>query len=120
MKPLLARLRRQWGIKSFVETGTAYGDTAELAAMMFDEVRTCEIDPQLVAHSRDRLKDYPNVQVTQEYSFEFLSRVKHELPRPIMYWLDGHWCGGPVKPAKECPLLDELQAIGAPAVVLMD
>jgi len=44
--PLLGRLRRTYRTNFFVETGTCHGDTAELAAVMFDRVFTCEIDPE--------------------------------------------------------------------------
>ncbi len=111
--PLLARLRRQHHLDFFVETGSAYGDTAELAAIMFDRVWSCDIDPVLVKWSAVRLTDYTNVTLGREYSPDFLRRIKPELTQPTLYWLDAHWCGGSIKPDKECPLLEEIEAIGS-------
>ncbi len=120
--PLIRRLQRKWHTKFFVETGTAHGDTAELAAVLFDRVWSCDINAELVDSSQKRLADYPNVEITVESSPDFLHRIRPNLVQPVMYWLDAHWCGGP-KPAKECLLLEELKAI-APlnrcSVILID
>lgn len=121
--PLVARLRRQFRINYFVETGTCHGDTAELAAIMFDKVFTCEIDPSLVAEASGRLAPYGHVQVHQLHSPDFLHKIKSQLDQPTMYWLDGHWSGGAVKPSRECPLMEELAAIGGlhgHSVILID
>lgn len=112
--PLVHYLRRKWRINFFIETGTAHGDTTELAAIMFDEVWSCDIDPVLVEGARKRLENYTSVvEIAVESSPDFLRRIKPQVGQPVMYWLDGHWCGGPVKPPKECPLLEELEAIGS-------
>lgn len=121
--PQVAYLRRKWRLNYFVETGTAHGDTAELAAVCFDKVFTCEIDPALAVKARQKLVNYPHVEVFEMPSPEFLRQIKRRLNQPTMYWLDAHWCGGPVKPAKECPLLDELAEIGSlhgHSVILID
>ncbi len=123
---VLAQLKRKYNLSYFVETGTAHGDTTELAAMIFDKVWSCDIDPRLVAKSKQRLARYDNVEITTEPSPKFLQRIKPQLTKPVLYWLDGHWCGGPVRPAKECPLMEELEMIGTffqagtPSVILID
>lgn len=109
--PLVNYLRRKWRLNFFVETGTCHGDTTELAAIMFDHVWSCDIDEALINAARLRLKDYSGVRLSVEHSPDFLRRIKPEVELPAMYWLDAHWCGGPVKPIRECPLLDELKAI---------
>lgn len=110
---IMARLRRKFQLKFFVETGTAGGDTTEMAASSFNHVWTCDIDGRLVARAKKRLQDYNNVTVSMESSPSFLRVIKPALILPTMYWLDAHWCGGPTKPKKECPLIEELQAIGS-------
>jgi len=121
--PTLTKLRMQFGIKNFVETGTCHGDTAELGALIFDRVFTCEIDPNLFVEASRRLAGYPHAQIFQMESPAFLRQIRAELARPTIYWLDGHWCGGPVKPPKECPVLEELAEIGSlhgHSVILID
>jgi hypothetical protein len=109
--PVVGYLRRKFRINYFVETGTAHGDTAELAAVIFDQVFTCEIDPALVEKATKRLAAYQNVLIYQMESPAFIREVRPMVNQPAMYWLDAHWCGGPVKPDVECPLLDELEAM---------
>ncbi|KKN14991.1 hypothetical protein LCGC14_0990500 [marine sediment metagenome] len=111
-RPLLEQFRQQHQVNFFVETGTLHGDTAELAAMMFDQVWSCDINSRLIQLAKKRLKNYPNVSLSAEGSPDFLRRIKPELTQPTVYWLDAHWCGGP-KPAKECCLIEELDAIGS-------
>lgn len=121
--PLVHRLRRKWRINFFVETGTGHGDTTELAAIMFDQVWSCDIDGNLVDKGRIRLTEYPGVKISVESSPDFLKRIKPQLAQPVMYWLDAHWCGGPAKPTKECPLLEELKSIESllgHSVILID
>ena len=120
---LVARLKQAHQLEYFVETGTAHGDTAELAAIAFDRVWSCDIDPRLVNQSKERLSSYSNVTLSVESSPDFLRRIKPELTKPTLYWLDAHWCGGRVKPAKECPLIEEIEAIGSfngHSVILID
>lgn len=111
--PLVHRLRRKWRINFFVETGTSHGDTTELAAIMFDQVWSCDINANLIEKARQRLQDYPGVKLSVESSPDFLRRIKPELAQPVMYWLDAHWSGGSIKPIRECPLLDEIASIGS-------
>ena len=110
--PIVAKLRREFRLNYFLETGTAKGDAAELAAIMFDKVFTCDIDPEAIRAASLRLADYSNVQIKYMPSPDFIAHVKRQLDQPILYWLDAHWSGGHIKPAKECPLLEELAEIG--------
>lgn len=109
---VLSNLRRQYELDFFVETGTAQGDTTELAANVFDWVWSCDVDLRMIGRARERLKGYYGVEFSTESSPDFLRRIEPELTHPAVYWLDAHWCGGPVKPVKECPLLEEIEAIG--------
>jgi len=120
--PLVSRLRRQYRLDFFVETGTNRGDTAELAAIYFDVVFTCEINPDRLARAQKRLAEYPNIRFYNLPSPEFIRRVKPSVSQPALWWLDAHWCGGP-KPPKECPLLEELAEVKGThghSVVLID
>ncbi len=110
--PVVARLRREFRINYFFETGTSKGDATELAAIMFDKVFTCDVDADAIHAASTRLADYPNVQIKYMPSPDFIRLVKRQLDQPIMYWLDAHWCGAATKPPKECPLLEELAEIG--------
>lgn len=124
--PLISQLKKKWGLEYFVETGTAYGDATELASLIFEKVWSCEIDAKLAQKSRDRVAEYTNINIASGLSQAYLQLIKLSLTKPTLFWLDAHWCGGPVKPDKECPLLEELDAIGTffssekPSVILID
>ena len=55
-----------------------------------------------------------------------LKLVLNQLSEPVLFWLDGHYSGGQTaKGVKECPILEELEAIAsfkcnAGSVVLID
>ena len=120
--PLVHNLRRKHRINFFVETGTAGADTTELAAIMFDQVWSCDLDGGLVELAQKRLTGYPGVQVSVEHSPDFLRRIKPQLAQPVMYWLDAHSPGGEGSP-NECPLMEELAAIGSlneHSIILVD
>ena len=121
---LLVRLRDEFGCQAFIETGTADGPTAELAALAFGVVYTIEWSPEFRKVAETRLHRYPNVRLCFGDSAAWLRDHPPgacELPR--IYWLDAHWSGSVYKPDRECPLLDELAAIGSlrdADVVLVD
>ena len=121
--PLLSRVRREFRLDFFVETGTAAGHTTELAAIYFDVVFTCEIDSNLLAVAQKRLEQYHNIRFYNMSSPEFIRKIKPSVSQPALWWLDAHWCGGKVKPAKECPLLEELVEVKGThghSVILID
>ena len=110
--PLLASLRRKYRFDVFVETGTAAGHTTELAAVMFDRVYTVELSKQQRAVAMGRLRDYSNIDFKLGESPKFIRDIRDDLDnRSVLFWLDAHWCGGE-RLGPECPLLEELAAIG--------
>ena len=121
---LMFAMKHRYGLQQFIETGTYQGQSAMLALAQFDTVTTCDIDPAKI----DRLKDL-RLPVPKRLlaicgnSPEVLS-VLFDDPEclPALVWLDAHWSEGP-KLGPECPLLDELRAIGGTRgrhVILID
>lgn len=109
---LLVRLKLQLGIRSFVETGTCVGASAEVAALCFEHVWTIELVDRDQRQAHANLDKYPNVTMLRGNSPEILPQVIAEAPQPILFWLDAHWSGVGPQPAIECPLLEELRIIG--------
>lgn len=119
---ILEHLRRQHGLVYFVETGTAGGATATLMAPLFEKVWTVELLDSSATAAEERLRRFPNVTVRRGGSPEFLRWVMPLLDKPALIWLDAHWCGGQ-RLGPECPLLEELDAIGGLSggnVILID
>jgi hypothetical protein len=105
-------LRDRAGIRRAVETGTFRGITARGLAGVFDEVVTIELSAELHASASKTLSDLPNVRPLQGHSVQRLAEVA-DPSRPTLYFLDGHWSGGNTEGVEdECPVLEELAAIG--------
>lgn len=109
-------LRDAIGIKMFVETGTAQGDTSFIAAGHFRSVITIEIEPEAFKLAGRHLGKCHNVLQMMGDSAILMPEVLAmiECDEPILFWLDGHYSGGPTKVGKsECPVIDEIKAIRA-------
>lgn len=122
---LLEALRRQLPLRAFFETGTFEARTTTAVAPLFDHVWTVELSPVLYEWAKQKLEPFKHVEVIHESSPDALRARSRQLSSgSILYWLDAHWCGGPsAGAANECPLLDELAAIGNlndMSVVLID
>lgn len=122
-------LRDALGIKTFVETGTAQGDTAFIAAGHFERVVTTEIhEPALKVAKKhiERVKapkpldGATNIYTYLGDSLEVLPQIISPafghpyavVDAPALFWLDAHYSGGPTKIGKtECPVIEEIQMI---------
>jgi len=101
---------------NFVETGTFNGDTALLAASRFSKVWTVESSKSLYAELIHKFKNVTNVTWECAESPAWLRQFRtRALDGGTVYWLDAHWCGseGTDSDKAQCPLLDELDAIGS-------
>jgi hypothetical protein len=122
---LLEALRRQLPLRTFFETGTYEAGTTTAIAPHFDRVWTVELSPVLYEWAIQKLEPFKHVEVIHGASPDVLrARAPQLSTASVLYWLDAHWCGGPTAGAtNECPLLDELAAIGElndSSVVLID
>jgi hypothetical protein len=105
-------LRNALNLSRAVETGTFQGVTARSLADIFMDVVTIELSPELQAAAAQGLSDLPNVRSVQGHSGVLLREVAHAVT-PTLYFLDGHWSGGDTAGVEEeCPVLDEIAAIG--------
>jgi hypothetical protein len=76
-------------------------------------VTTIELSPDLAAAAQAQLRDVAAIRVLQGHSVRWL-RDEADSSRPTLYFLDGHWSGGNTSGEDdECPVLEELRAIGA-------
>jgi hypothetical protein len=109
---LAGELKETLGLRRAVETGTYRGGSARLLAEIFDDVVTIELSEHLHHAVTRELAGLGNVKALQGDSRVELGPLAAE-GVPTLYWLDGHWSGGNTAgSAHECPVLDELAAIG--------
>lgn len=120
----IRRIARAYRCRSFVETGTYYGDTTWAVMDLFDRSFTIELDDALHELAVRRFADRPQVRVLHGDSGEVLPSLLDELVDPALYWLDGHYSGGvTAKGSLDTPIMKELDAImtrGGTFVVLID
>jgi hypothetical protein len=109
---LAKELRQAFSLATFVETGTYLGETSEWASSEFEHVITIEADAVLFHRAQDSFLHAPNIQCILGNSPDRLAEVLDSLREPAMIWLDAHWSGGTTHgEGKQCPLLEELQAL---------
>lgn len=97
----------------FVESGTYYGDTVEMARHVVPTVHTIEISKDLWQRATERFAQAPNVTCHHGDSPSVLTTLLPTLGTvPVMFWLDAHWSKGTTSfHSKHVPLLDELRII---------
>jgi hypothetical protein len=97
----------------FVETGTYYGDTVNLAlSQNYKSIHTIELDPTLCERARRLFEEKDNVQVWLGDSIHCLRDVLTILDETATFWLDAHASGNmPGGESGGSPVLDELNLI---------
>lgn len=82
-------------LKTFVETGTARGDSVAYAAMRpeFEVLLSCEIEPLLAAGAIARFNEDPRIAIVRMASDLFMRLVSTSDLPPGLFWLDAHYPG---------------------------
>ena len=125
-RALILRLRDEYGLTNFVETGILHGRTTEWAAGHFEQVYAIEFSLMHFTKTKHRLRGIPNIHWTLGNSGEKLGGVLSLLSAPGILWLDAHWSPDlnyDLPEFGECPIMDEIDAInydGRPHIVLID
>lgn len=115
---LVKVLLDSYEIPYLIETGSAGGDSARLAASMFSKVWSVEL-----VKDRAETKDAPtNVTFLEGDSVAHLPEIIQELKelkqgkkkQYVLFYLDAHFCGDEPNTLEypECPVLDEIKCIG--------
>jgi hypothetical protein len=113
---LALRLKNEWDLHTFVETGTWGARTAIWAAQHFDAVYTIELSENHYQHVVELYGHMEKIEFILGDSRVELSRVLEKASTTSLIFLDAHWsCDlGYDRPGMgECPLLEELAAINA-------
>ena len=109
---LVLLLKNEYGLETFVETGTFHGDTAAWASAHFGKVVSIEALESLYDQAVERYRAIPNLQILLGDSREILPAVVRELGGPALFWLDAHWSGTQTAGEREqCPLVREIEVI---------
>jgi len=112
-RELMIHLRDEFDIDYFVETGTFYASTARWASNEFKSVKTIELSDELHNNALNKYGNIQNIEFIRGKSQEKLGDITQNLDSSAIFWLDAHYSGeGTVGQDHECPLLEELEAIG--------
>jgi hypothetical protein len=102
------------GYPTFIETGTFEGDMTALAAGLFREVHSIELQPELAARARERFVSQDHVRVHQGDSGGVLRELLKQVDTSCVFWLDAHYSGGiTARGERDTPVIEELRAIAA-------
>jgi hypothetical protein len=126
-REVIRQYAKEYGCTIFVETGTADASTTIALVHDFETLYTIEIDEGLWQRAYDIFAQMPHVLCLKGDSAQVLPDLLdtiNEHPKPIIFWLDGHYCGGPTRGEVDSPVVDELITIFAKApegsVILVD
>jgi len=115
----------KFGYTTLIETGTYLGDMVDAMKIHFQKIISIELSPSLFKSAKNRFKQDDNIEIVQGDSSKLLPKILKKLKEPVIFWLDGHYSSGfTAKGEKECPILEELDAIfnnnELPNVILID
>jgi hypothetical protein len=102
---------RRYGLRTFVETGTCYGDTTAAVACQFDQCFTIELSRHLYERASARLSTLENVTCLQGDSGKVITGIIDQLSGPALFWLDAHTSGGITANAGYDPMETEVTSI---------
>jgi hypothetical protein len=102
-------LAKRFGLKTFVETGTAFGEMIVHMYPTFDNLYTIERNDWCHRVSTAVLKEFTKVELLHGDSGAELAKLLKRIPnQPTFFWLDAH---GPTPGVDDGPIAAEIAAI---------
>ena len=109
-REFLQHLADLFKVRTLIETGTARGETTNVAKDIFD-VHTIEIDSKLYDFCKKRFSKNKNVWLYHGDSSKKLPEILKKIKGVALFWLDGHNSPGMTQGSVNTPLLQELSLI---------
>lgn len=108
----IRKFQQDYGLATFVETGTFMGDMVEAQRTYFRKIYSIELGKDLYNQAAERFAKYPHIKIIQGDSGVILKDLVKEINEPALFWLDGHYSAGiTAKGDKNTPILEELGTI---------
>lgn len=106
-------LARQYGLTTFVETGTFHGQTLEEMCDRFQRLYSIEIDDTLYRAAAEKFAPHRHITVLHGDSGTLLAELLPTLRgQKKLFWLDGHYSGsGTGRADADTPVIAELDHI---------
>ena len=111
-RKIIKEYARLFSCKTFIESGTGFGDTLFAVRNNFKEIFSIELDTTLYEKAKNRFMRFPNIKILQGDSSIVLPKILPDISGRCLFWLDGHYSKGiTAKGNTECPIISELEAI---------
>ncbi len=111
-KQRIERIAKQYGCRSFIETGTFYGQMVNFASSIFDVVVSIEIFEPFFERNAQMFAGQKNVKILLGDSSAKMPDAMALTNGRILFWLDGHFSGeGTGLGDKVSPIIEELRII---------
>lgn len=98
------KLKEQFNVHTFIETGTYFGQTTKVMAGLFEKVYSCESNVKYFDTAVNNIGSCTNIFLHKQVSVDFFHTILPELKEKALFFLDAHW-------QRHNPLLDELTLI---------
>lgn len=109
---ILNNVSKKFGIKTFIETGTAGGGTVRKMQKYFDKLYTIELDPTLYHQGKATSTNSSKITFLEGDSGQIIKDILSKLNTPAVFWLDAHYSGtGTAKADLETPIIEEIKNI---------
>jgi len=109
-KRIFEEVLKKYRFTRIVETGTHVGETTGYLAVKSGlPVYSSEINPNIHALAKMRLKNIPGVHLYNSDSREFIGKLSADpemVGNETFFYLDAHW-------GKDCPLVEEIELIAS-------
>ena len=103
---------KKYKLKTFMETGTCYGDMLAGLKNYVEQAISIEIDETLYQNAQNRFHNCDNVKIIFGDSAKILPSLLDNLDAPTLFYLDAHYSGpGTGMGDVEAPLLNELKTL---------
>lgn len=113
----------KFGLKTFVETGTYYGEMVAAMKRHFERIYSIEFVPALAQRAARKFARYPHIKIFCGDSQAEMPRVMALLNGPALFWLDAGYYGWVGEQGDRQRLSTELEIILShpfPHVILLD
>lgn len=109
---VLKHYGREYGLSTFVETGTFKGKMVEALVNDFRDIYSIELDDDLWHKAHHKFSGYDHVKILKGDSKVVLKEIVDKLKYPSLFWLDAHYSGrGTAKGETNSPIEEELSYV---------
>lgn len=111
---VVKRYAKETGYRTFIETGTWYGEMVDGVKDFFDHIYSIELGKDLYDNCCAKFGLFPHIHLYHGDSGKVLPEILKYINESCVFWLDAHYSGGDtVRGDVETPIRQEMEAIMA-------